>query len=144
MVAKRSTCLRLNVGAVLVQGRSIVSIGYNGAPSGAPHCTNDDCSGNRPCRKTIHAEINALEYLPYEVKMGNYGRALDLYVTDSPCEACFNSIQTFGRVKRIFFANPYRLNDHLTGHGRSIGIYRVLPSGYVVDWETKELADVKT
>ena len=38
LVAKRSTCLRRNVGAVVVQDRRIVATGYNGAPKGIPHC----------------------------------------------------------------------------------------------------------
>lgn len=80
-VARRSTCMRLNVGAVIVQGRSIVSIGYNGAPSGAPHCLGNACPGKLVCRETIHAEDNALRHLP---PLEPDSPLLDLYVTDSP------------------------------------------------------------
>ena len=90
-VAKRATCMRLNVGAVLVQGRSIVSIGYNGVPSGAPHCTGNDCPGKQHCHETIHAEDNALRHLPGPVYSTDFDEMyeLDLYVTDSPCRDCF-------------------------------------------------------
>ncbi len=141
VVAKRATCMRLNVGAVLVQGRSIVSIGYNGAPSGAPHCTGNDCPGKHHCHETIHAEMNAIMHLPGNLDLR---KRLDLYVTDSPCVDCFSKIVTGGIVQRIFFGTPYRITDHLIGHGQDIGIYRVLPAGYVIDWETKELVDVET
>lgn len=146
VVAKRSTCMRLNVGAMIVQDRRIVSIGYNGAPAGAPHCAGNECPGKHHCHETIHAEDNALRHLPAGLRTRNNRVAeLDLYVTDSPCEACFEKIlDHHAHVRRIFFANPYRINDHLIGHGRDIGIYRVTPAGYIVDWETKELVDVET
>lgn len=136
VVAKRATCFRLNVGAVIVADRRIVSIGYNGAPSGAPHCSGNDCPGRFHCKETTHAEVNALNYL--EEVMAS----LDLYVTDSPCSACWDVLKADMRIKRVFFATPYRITDHLTADGP--GLYRVLPAGYVMDWRTKELVDVET
>lgn len=141
VVAQRSTCMRLNVGAVLVQGRSIVSIGYNGVPAGEAHCSGNDCPGKHHCHETIHAEINAIDHLSGNV-CDYYG--LDLYVTDSPCSNCFNVLCSVGSIHRVFFANPYRITDHLVGHGYDIGVYRVTPAGYVMDWKTRELVDVKT
>lgn len=138
-VAKRSTCMRLNVGAVLVKGRSIVAIGYNGVPNGAAHCTGNDCPGKHHCHETIHAEYNAIRHLPEGIE-----GPLDLYVTDSPCSLCYDSLASDGRVQRIFFDTPYRITDHLTHSLWDIGIYRVTPAGYVVDWDTKELVDVET
>ena len=145
VVAKRSTCMRLNVGAIIVQDRRIVSIGYNGAPSGAPHCLGNSCPGKHHCHETIHAEDNALRHLPPILHQETEDSPLlDLYVTDSPCEACFQKIIDHGGVRRIFFGTPYRINDHLMGHGQNIKVYRVLPAGYVIDWETKDLVDVET
>lgn len=143
-VAMRSTCMRLNVGAVLVQGRSIVSIGYNGAPSGAPHCAGNECPGKHHCHETIHAEMNAVAHLPAGVRAsaGVTRSRLDLYVTDSPCAACFKELDRMDLVQRIFFGTPYRIIDHLKSE--KIGIYRVLPAGYIVDWNTRELVDVET
>lgn len=168
-VAKRSTCMRLNVGAVLVQGRSIVSIGYNGAPPGEPHCTQETCNAQTSCQRTIHAEDNALRHVPQGIRVTQDTR-FDLYVTDSPCQGCFNMIKDAGVVKRIFFSTPYRITDHLehsgacdnyvpsiihmgdcvycghteASHTTKIAVYRVLPSGYVIDWETKDLVNVET
>lgn len=141
VVALRSTCMRLNVGAVLVQGRSIVSIGYNGAPSGAPHCAGNECPGKHHCHETTHAEINAIAHLPSGL---DTSVPLDLYVTDSPCYLCFQALASgeWVTIKRIFFGTPYRITDHLKSE--KIGIYRVLPAGYIVDWNTRELVDVET
>lgn len=140
VVAKRSTCMRLNVGAVIVQDRRIVSIGYNGVPAGAPHCLGNNCPGKHHCHETIHAEDNALRHLPgLDYKKDGL---LDIYVTDSPCADCFNKIKRHGFVGRVFFGTPYRINDHLIDE--RIGVYRVLPAGYIMDWNTKELVDIET
>lgn len=143
-VALRSTCMRLNVGAVIVQGRSIVSIGYNGARSGEPHCSRETCNAQTSCKRTIHAEMNAIKHLPGDVNWRETVTDLDMYVTDSPCAPCFHTIADTGMFGRIFFGTPYRITDHLENSLWDIEIYRVLPSGYVIDWDTKELVDVKT
>ena len=69
VVAKRSTCLRRSVGAILVKDKHILSTGYNGAPKGLKHCSETGClrenmnipSGERHelCRG-LHAEQNAI------------------------------------------------------------------------------------
>jgi len=69
-VAERSTCLRAQVGAVIVRDRSILATGYNGSPAGLPHCTEVGCliyesrtpdgEVEQNCYRTIHAEINAI------------------------------------------------------------------------------------
>ena len=69
LVAKRSTCLRRQVGAVIVKDKNILATGYNGAPSGVSHCLDVGClreklvipSGERHelCRG-LHAEQNAI------------------------------------------------------------------------------------
>lgn len=143
VVAKRATCMRLSVGAVLVHQRNIVAIGYNGVPAGEPHCAGNDCPGKFKCELTTHAEANALKHLP-----SGAWNALDLYCTDSPCPDCYRMLLECGFIKRIFFATPYRVNDHLT-ETRPSGyiapeVYRVTPSGYVMDWRTRELVDVPT
>lgn len=144
-VSMRSTCMRLNVGAVIVQNRSIVSIGYNGAPAGEPHCTQETCNAQSSCQRTIHAEDNALRHLsPGLATRNGVISDLDLYVTDSPCPACFDKLGETGMFGRIFFGTPYRINDHLVDSLWDIEIYRVLPAGYVIDWNTKELVDVET
>ena len=138
VVAKRATCMRLNVGAVLVKDRSIVSIGYNGAPPGEPHCEGSTClAGGTSCKRTIHAEDNALQ-------RSNNFRGLDLYVTHSPCANCHTKLWNSQQVDRIFFGTPFRETDHLTDTLFDLEVYRVLPSGLVVNWQSGELADVET
>lgn len=133
--AKRSTCFRLNVGAVVVVNNRVVSIGYNGAPSGAPHCSGNSCPGRNGCQETIHAEDNALRYVPTGVKPE------DLYVTDSPCPHCAELIFGAG-VKRVFFGKAYRITEPLEWLTRlNVEVYQVTPAGYVIDWLTKEIVD---
>ena len=134
IVAKRSTCLRLNVGAVFVANNSIVSIGYNGVPSGQPHCHPTTCNHKQPCTRTTHAEVNGMLRMG-EVQMGT---EVDLYVTDSPCPHCYEQLvkmQEYAKI-RIFFSSPYRLDEHIVKG--VLPAYRVLPSGEIVDWRTKE------
>jgi dCMP deaminase len=60
-VATRSTCPRASVGAVIVKDNRIVSTGYNGAPSGEPHCMDAHCIiVDNHCQRAIHAETNAI------------------------------------------------------------------------------------
>lgn len=133
VVAKRSTCMRLNVGAVLVHHGSIVSIGYNGAPPGEPHCDTTDClSSGRSCGRTIHAERNALD------RYHGDARDLDLYVTHSPCAVCYDYIYGTYKVERIFFGAEFRSVEHLQNDLFDMQLYRVMPSGLVVDWRTGE------
>lgn len=139
VAAQRSTCQRLNVGAVLVKDRSVVAIGYNGAPSGAPHCAGNNCPGKFTCQETTHAEMNAFLHLPESVD-----GPLDLYVTDSPCTGCFQAILEDGRIKRIFYLTPYRIIEHLTDWDHEVKIYRMTPAGYITDVIRRELVDVET
>lgn len=138
IVAKRASCMRLNVGAVMVHGRSIVSIGYNGPPSGEAHCSGHSCAGwTTGCKRSLHAEANALERAPEGLS------GLDLYVTHSPCAACYDKIWNSGRVKRIFFCAPFRETSHLDNPLFDCPIYRVLPSGAVVEWLTGKAVNVE-
>lgn len=139
VVAKRATCFRLNVGALVVQDSNIISYGYNGSAPGEPHCTGHTCAGASQCQQTIHAEVNALARVGPHI--GNPGWPdLDLYVTDSPCVGCANAIIHDGRVRRVFYAQPYRLLDGLEMlMEEDIEVYRVLPAGYVVDQRTHRL-----
>lgn len=140
VVAKRSTCARLNVGAVLVHDGRPVSIGYNGSPAGDPHCNENGCPGMRPggC-PTIHAEVNAINHLPLEFKAEH--RALDLYVTDSPCMYCAEAVlgcpvSSLPDIRRVFFGTAYRDTsplDFLTNAG--VEVYRLMPAGYCFDWK---------
>jgi dCMP deaminase len=102
MVATRSTCPRLAVGAILVgPDHRVLSTGYNGVRAGDPHCSH--LLGNTvPCERAVHAERNAL------FRAVHYGTpaGCTLYVTHSPCQRCQQLIvQT--RVERVVFHQVY-------------------------------------
>lgn len=106
VTAKRSTCSRLNVGAVLAQGRHVVSTGYNGAPSGLPHCVHEPGS-KEPCTISIHAEANAI------VQAARYGVRTQggaLFLTHAPCLGCSGLILNAG-ITHVYFRTFYRSND---------------------------------
>ena len=111
-VARRSTCLRRHVGAILVVDRRLLSTGYNGAPTGVPHCSESGClrqqmavpSGERHelCRG-LHAEQNAI------IQAAKHGVRIDgatLYTTHHPCSMCAKMAINAG-VKRIVCREDY-------------------------------------
>lgn len=113
LAAKRSTCLRRNVGAVIVKDRHAIATGYNGAPSGVNHCDEiGGClrqqlnvpSGQRHeiCR-ALHAEQNAIVQA---AKMGNSIDGATIYVTHQPCVICAKMIINSG-IKRIIIKESY-------------------------------------
>lgn len=112
VVSERSTCLRRQVGAVIVKDKQILSTGYNGSPIGLKHCAEVGClrqklqipSGERTeiCR-AVHAEQNAL------VQAAKHGVEIDgaiLYTTVQPCVLCTKMIINAG-IRRVIYAKPY-------------------------------------
>lgn len=110
--ATRSTCLRRQIGAVLVRDRRLLATGYNGSPRGTAHCLDVGClrdqlgipSGERAelCR-AIHAEQNAI------VQAAVHGVAIEgatLYTTTHPCILCAKMIINCG-VKEIHYLEGY-------------------------------------
>ena len=116
-VAERSTCLRAKVGAVIVRDKNILATGYNGAPSGLPHCTEVGCliyESRDPngelvenCFRTIHAEINAITQA---AKNGSSIRDAEIYVTHTPCIHCVKVLINTG-IRIIYYEKPYRLDS---------------------------------
>jgi dCMP deaminase len=112
LVAKRSTCLRRQVGSVLVKDKKILATGYNGAPSRLEHCLDIGClrqkqgipSGERHelCRG-LHAEQNAIIQAAYH---GVEIRAATLYCTNHPCIICSKMIINAG-IQRIVYEKGY-------------------------------------
>jgi len=112
LVAERSTCLRHNVGAVIVKGKRVMTTGYNGAASGQKDCIELGClrdelgipSGTRHeiCR-AIHAEQNAI------IQAGLHGTNISdatLYCTHTPCMICAKMIVNSG-IKEIISYQDY-------------------------------------
>tara|TARA_B100001250_G_C19469380_1_gene643800 strand:- start:75 stop:509 length:435 start_codon:yes stop_codon:yes gene_type:complete len=104
-VAKRSTCDRKNVGAVIIRDKTILSTGYNGSIRGLPHC--DEVGHemvNNHCVRTTHAEANAIvQAAKNGVKIDNS----EIYVTASPCYDCFKLIINAG-IQKIYYLEFYR------------------------------------
>ena len=122
-LAKRSHCVRAQVGAVLTKETRIISIGYNGPPAGTHNCDEEwpvtgcprDARGS--CSLALHAEQNAIIYA---VKNGADLEGSTLYLTLSPCLPCARLIFSSG-IKRVIFKNSYAL-------------YKGLPSDEGVDF----------
>lgn len=108
LTAQRSTCSRLAVGAVIHKHGRILSVGYNGAPAGLPHCTHGD--SNEPCTTAVHAEANAIVWAAREgIKL----HGAELEVTHSPCPACALLIVQAGITAvtfKITYRNPAGIN----------------------------------
>lgn len=112
VVAKRSTCMRRHVGAVVVREGQILSTGYNGAPSGMEHCEDVGCvraqqnipPGERHelCRG-VHAEQNAI------IQAAIHGVSIEgatVYLTCQPCILCTKMLIN-SKIKRIVYAGEY-------------------------------------
>jgi dCMP deaminase len=104
-LAKRSHCIKKHVGAVLVKDTRIISIGYNGPPSGTHNCDEEfpetGCSRDSKgsCSLALHAEQNAILYA---VKNKATVEGSTLYVTLAPCLACARIIYSMGIEKVVF------------------------------------------
>lgn len=108
-VKTRSTCIRRQVGAVIVKDRNILSTGYNGSPKNTNHCEDVGCirqqmnipSGQRHelCR-AVHAEQNAI------IQARESLEGATIYVTASPCSLCAKMLINAG-VKRIVADSIY-------------------------------------
>ncbi len=112
LVARRSTCIRRSVGAVIVKDKRLLATGYNGAPSGIAHCSETGCmrekqnvpSGQRHelCRG-IHAEQNAIIQAAYH---GVSIKDASLFCTNLPCSICAKMIINAG-IRTIWYRSGY-------------------------------------
>jgi dCMP deaminase len=103
--AKNSYSKRLQVGALLVKDRMIISDGYNGTPSGFENICEDENNVSKPY--VLHAEANALTKV---ARSNNSSDGATLYVTASPCLECSKLIIQSG-IKRVVYGEEYRLRD---------------------------------
>lgn len=104
-VAKRSTCERAQVGAVIVRNKRILTTGYNGSPRGLPHCNEAGClMDNGHCVRTLHAEQNAIIQAALH---GVITEAATIYVTHQPCFICAKTIINAG-IAEIVYDKEYR------------------------------------
>jgi len=105
LLALRSTCTRLSVGATIVRDKRIIAGGYNGSVSGQTHCIDDGCYViDNHCIRTIHAEMNAILQC---AKFGVQTEGAEIYVTHFPCVHCTKAIIQSG-IKAIYYAEDYK------------------------------------
>ncbi|GAA4337200.1 cytidine/deoxycytidylate deaminase family protein [Mucilaginibacter gynuensis] len=122
-LARRSHCVKAQVGAVLTKDTRIISIGYNGPPAGTHNCDEEwpttgcarDAKGS--CSLALHAEENAILYA---VKNGANLEGATLYTTLSPCLPCARLIYSAG-IKYVLYDKSY-------------AAYKGLPSDEGVDF----------
>jgi dCMP deaminase len=112
VISGRSTCLRRQVGALVVKDKRILTTGYNGAPRGLAHCSETGClrdeagaaSGttHELCRG-LHAEQNAI------LQAALHGVSIDggvMYSTHQPCVLCTKMVINAG-LGAIYYLEPY-------------------------------------
>jgi len=128
LVAEQSTCCRLHVGALLVKDNRVISMGFNGTPTGQMHCDENflqvyekykahyptfedflasktfyDLHGQWSVEQELHAEQNAIAFA---AKNGIATDGATIYVTWSPCVHCAKVITNAG-IKKVFYKNTY-------------------------------------
>lgn len=115
-VAKRfaelSTAQRLHVGAIVVKDDRIISIGYNGTPSGWDNNCEDVVIEDNVTRlvtkqEVLHAETNAISKLARSVESGENA---SIFVTHSPCIDCAKMIYQAG-ITQVYYNQDYRSSD---------------------------------
>lgn len=104
LAAARSPCERLHVGCVLVRENRVLSMGYNGFFSGAPH---ESIVDNGHEQATVHAEQNAIAHA---ARTGVAVEKAHAYVTHYPCVNCFKSLVAAG-VTKVYYVDDYRNDD---------------------------------
>ena len=117
--AQLSSAKRLHVGAVVVKDNRIISIGYNGMPSGwTNECEyvvdiaktdprydyNNFTKELKTKDEVIHAEANAIIKLARD---GESGNGSSLFCTHAPCIHCAKLIHGAG-ISKVYYRDTYR------------------------------------
>ncbi len=137
LLALRSTCERLAVGATIVRDKRIIAGGYNGSVSGSVHCIDEGCyviDGH--CVRTIHAEMNALLQC---AKFGVPTEGSEVYVTHFPCIHCCKALIQAG-IKSVYYAKDYKNHPYAEGLFRDANVHveKVELEDLVVDTKSQE------
>lgn len=127
--SKLSYAKRLQVGAIVVKDNRVISIGYNGTPTGWDNACEEVIvryeNGKEETKtkpEVIHAEANAIAKL---AKSNESGQDADIFLTHAPCVECSKLIFTSG-IKTVYYKNDYRNNlglDFL--HQCGVNVYKV-------------------
>ena len=109
--AELSSAKRLHVGAIIVKDDRIISIGYNGMPSGWDNNCEDwfDDGTSKSKPEVLHAETNAIAKL---AKSTESGLGATLFVTHAPCLDCAKLVYQSG-INSVYYRHTYRSEDGL-------------------------------
>lgn len=118
-VSMAATCDRRHVGAIIVsRDNRVISTGYNGAPSGLPHCDEvGHLVKSGHCVRSIHAEANAI----MEVLDRGYLKGATLYVNTTPCSRCISMIIQSG-ITKVLYKPEYTSEEDLLSFIRELGL----------------------
>jgi dCMP deaminase len=130
--AELSSARRLHVGAIVVKDDRIISIGYNGMPSGWDNNCEDEIvdnySGRIPVvtlkskKEVLHAETNAIAKLAKSTESGD---GATMFVTHAPCMDCAKLVYQSG-ITSLYYRNSYRDESGLNFlRTANVGIYQV-------------------
>ena len=100
--ASLSSAKRLQVGAIVVKDNRVISIGYNGMPSGWDNICEDENNKSKP--EVLHAETNAIAKL---ARSNESGLGAAMFVTHAPCLDCAKLIFQSG-ISKVYYRNTYR------------------------------------
>ena len=116
--ASLSTAVRLKVGAIVVKDNRVISIGYNGMPSGWDNNCEDEIGDVRDVNdnvveirlktkpEVLHAETNCIAKL---AKSNESGLDATMFITYAPCLDCAKLIYQAG-ISKVYYRNVYREN----------------------------------
>ncbi|MEW4284144.1 ComE operon protein 2 [Priestia koreensis] len=139
LLALRSTCERLAVGATIVRDKRIIAGGYNGSISGGVHCIDEGCyvvDGH--CVRTIHAEMNALLQC---AKFGAKTDGAEIYVTHFPCIHCCKAIIQSG-IQTVYYAKNYKNHPYAIElfEQAGVNVAQVELKENIIDFHSQEKA----
>src|SRR5690606_31698402 len=137
LLALRSTCTRLAVGATIVRDKRIIAGGYNGSIAGGTHCIDEGCYViDNHCVRTIHAEMNALLQC---AKFGVPTENAEIYVTHFPCLQCCKALIQAG-IKAVYYATDYKNHPYAIDlfSEANVKVEHVELDEMIIDLKTKE------
>lgn len=131
VAARRATCYRGNIGAIIVRDKNLISMGYNGPPAGDDHCRGNECglTVTGSCGRSKHAEDNAIHHA---LMTQPHLAGCTIYCTASPCPECAALIYRHN-IGRVYYRHPYRITagiDFL--HSRGVEVFKVAMSGMII------------
>lgn len=131
LAARRATCPRRRVGAVLVRDHRVLATGYNGSVRGAAHCDDVGCllvnnSGRESCVRTVHAELNAILQCAMN---GVSTSGSSIYCTDFPCVACAKALIQAGAERVVYLSEYPDPNSSLLLRESGVALFKAVPTG---------------